>query len=107
LGGGIIDHVHQTAARSTPFQPLVKASVQLHQLAEMRLGFASLPIRFPSSLPLPQPSLLPPAPQRLSMHVQSVIARQVLRRQRRAEIFVPRLHLFQYRRSELCPVRPV
>ncbi len=27
---GIIDHVHQTAARSAFFQPLVKASIQLH-----------------------------------------------------------------------------
>jgi hypothetical protein len=106
-GRGVIDHVHQTAARPTPFQPLVKASVQLHQLAEVCLGFASLPIRFPSPLPLPASRLFQPPPQRLGVHLQAVIARQVLTRQRWAEVLITGLYLLQHRSSKLCPVCPV
>jgi hypothetical protein len=35
---GVIHHVHQTAARSSSFQPIMKAAVQLHQLAKIRLS---------------------------------------------------------------------
>jgi len=59
----------------------MKAAIHLHQLAKVRL-------RFPPPLPLPQPGLFPPPPQRLGMHFEAVIARQVLRRQRRTEIFM-------------------
>src|SRR5713101_2899129 len=73
----------------------------------MRLRFPPLPIRFPPPLPLPQPNLFHPPPQRLGMHVQSVIAAQMLRRQRRPEILIAGFHLVQYRRSELRRVGPV
>jgi len=39
--GSVVDHVHQTAARTALLEPGMKASVQLHQLAEMFLARAT------------------------------------------------------------------
>ena len=85
-GGRVIDHVHQAAAFAALLQPLVKAAVQLHQLAEMRPPLAPLTVRLTLAHPLLSACPQPP-PQRFGAHRQALLA-QVLGRQRRTEVGV-------------------
>src|SRR5208283_2900631 len=79
----IVHHVHQAAPRAPPFQPGVKASVQLHQLPKVRLPLPPLPMRPPPPVPAPQPLRQHPTPQRFYPQFNPVFLRQVLGRQRR------------------------
>ena len=99
--GRIVHHVHQTTPLPSLLQPLMKASVQLHQLAKVRLALPPPPIRFSPPLSPPQPGLLHPPAQRLRLHCQSVIASQVLARQRRPKILIAGFHLLQHGRAKL------
>jgi hypothetical protein len=51
--GGILDHVHQAAPRTTLFQPVMKTAVQLHQFP--KVGFALSALAMFLVLPLPAP----------------------------------------------------
>src|SRR6266446_292445 len=44
---GVIHHVHQTAPRTSPLQPVMETSVQLHQFAKMWLAFSALTMFLP------------------------------------------------------------
>ena len=48
---GIVDQVHQAAARRARLVPQVKAPIELHQFAEMRLALPPLPV----GRPFPRP----------------------------------------------------
>src|SRR2546425_912034 len=48
--GGVIYHVHETAVGGAIFQPGMKAGIQLHQFAEMRLAHPALAIPLSRSL---------------------------------------------------------
>src|SRR6202166_5432958 len=85
LAGGVVEQIDQTPCRPAPFQPTMKAPIQLHHLAEMFLALAPLPMRPPLALPAPQSFLQHPPPQRLGVHTQLVFAEQVLGRQRRSQ----------------------
>lgn len=65
-----------------------EAAVHLHQLAEVRLLLMTLPVRLARAHPRLGRRPLP-APQCLRAHLQRVITRQVLRRQRRSEVPAP------------------
>src|SRR5438270_5781356 len=52
--GGVIYHVHETAVGGAIFQPGMKAGIQLHQFAEMRLAHPALAIRLSRSLAAPK-----------------------------------------------------
>src|ERR1700723_1877666 len=45
----VIHHVHQATPRTSPFQPVVKTPVKLHQFAKVRLAFQKR--RFSDSYP--------------------------------------------------------
>src|SRR5437773_4578473 len=63
--GGVIYHVHETAVGGAIFQPGMKAGIQLHQFAEMRLAHPALAIRLSRSLAAPKSGRFHPAPQGL------------------------------------------
>src|SRR5881409_784855 len=48
--GSVIYHVHETAVGGAIFEPGMKAGIQLHQFAEMRLAHPALAIRLSRSL---------------------------------------------------------
>src|SRR5881628_1816545 len=57
--GGVIYHVHETAVGGAIFQPGMKAGIQLHQFAEMRLAHPALAIRLSRSLAPPESARSP------------------------------------------------
>src|SRR5260370_3513569 len=64
--GGIVDHVHQTAARTALLEPGMKAAVELQQFPKMLLARTAPPMRaFLSALAGPQSFFEHPAAQRL------------------------------------------
>src|SRR5579863_885895 len=85
--GGIVGHVHHAPVRTAPLQPIMKASVHLHQLPKVPSSLPPLPIPLPLPLPTPQPFRQHPPPQRLRVHPQPVFAPQVFGRQRRPKPF--------------------
>src|SRR5438876_695347 len=58
--GGVIYHVHETAVGGAIFQPGMKAGIQLHQFAEMRLAHPALaiPLSHPHRDSAPTPAWL-------------------------------------------------
>jgi hypothetical protein len=54
----------EAAARTAPFQPVMKTSIHLHQLAKVRLALATLTVFLASAAPAPQPGFQHPAAQR-------------------------------------------
>jgi len=85
LVGGVVHHVDQAALRPALLQPRVKAAVHLHQLSEMFLALAPPAVLSPLPFAAPQPLRQHPAPQRLRIHLQPILAGQVLRCQCRTE----------------------
>ena len=78
----------------------MKTAIELHQLAEVRHACATTPMRTALARATPQPLRQHPAPQRLVIDAEPVLARQVLGRQRRAETLVHPAAIFlatQYR----------
>ena len=63
----------------------METSIELHELAEVRLPLAPLPIRRPLALAAPQPAREHPAAQRLMVDRQPVFTGQMFRHQRRPE----------------------
>src|SRR5438093_5566202 len=61
----------------------------------MRFPFPPLPIGLAPPRSPPQSRLPHPATQRLGVHLDPLLAGQVLSRQRRSEIFIAAPHLFQ------------
>ena len=90
--GGVVDEDQQTAHRSAIFEPTMLGAVDLDQLAD---AVASIPglVDLAAALPsiLPQALGDHPAAQRLAGNGQVVQVAELLGRQRRAEIGVPRL----------------
>src|SRR5271166_1536995 len=89
--GGVVDEHDERAARSPALEPIVRAPVDLNELAEARPAFANL-----ENL-LGAQSLGPPEPQpdldladRLSRHRDALDLAKLLARQRRSEIGVAR-----------------
>ena len=68
----------------------MKAAVQLHQLAEVRLALAPPPMRTALPRATPQPRRQHPPPQRFVIDRQPVFTRQMLGRQRRPKALVDR-----------------
>jgi hypothetical protein len=64
------------AGRGLP-EPVMKATVQLHQFATMRFPFPPLPIGLPPPCSPPQPTSVIQRRKRLGMHHQSIVAGQV------------------------------
>ncbi len=83
--GRVIHHVHQATARTALFQPVMETSVQLHQLAKVRLAFATLAVFLRAASPTPQPRFQHPAAQGLVIDPDPVFFGQVLGRQSRTE----------------------
>src|ERR1700687_5670702 len=81
--GGVGDQIDQAALRAALLQPSVKAAVHLHHLPKMLLTLPAEKMPPPFSLATPQPFRQHPPPQRFGMHLQPVLRRQVLGRQRR------------------------
>src|SRR6266403_407236 len=79
----------------------MKAAVQLHQFANMRLAVPPLAIGFPLPLPAPGPGFAQPTPQTLGSNPQPVLAGQVLARQRRTEIRIALLRPTEHRSTKL------
>src|SRR5438876_12241793 len=73
----------------------------------MRFPFPPLPIGLAPPRSPPQSRLPHPAPQRLGVHLDPLLAGQVLSRQRRSEIFIAAPHLFQHRPAKSFPVSTV
>src|SRR5215831_12176168 len=67
--GRIVHHVHQAGPRASLLIPLMKTAVQLHQLAEVGLALAPLPVRLTFPHLAPQPFGQHPAPQRFRMNL--------------------------------------
>src|SRR6266496_1992920 len=105
--GGVIYHVHETAVGGAIFQPGMKAGIQLHQFAEMRLAHPALAIRLSRSLAAPKSGRFHPAPQGLGGHLQSVFFLQVFRRQRRPEVRITPAYLNEHRLAKLLGVSSV
>ena len=72
------------------FEPRMKAAVQLHQLAEVRLALPAPPMRTALPRATPQPRRQHPPPQRFVIDRQPVFTRQMLGRQRRPKSLVDR-----------------
>src|SRR2546422_7542228 len=102
--GGVIYLVHETAVGGAIFQPGMKAGIQLHQFAEMRLAHPALAIRLSRSLAAPKSGRFHPAPQGLGGHLQSVFFLQVFRRQRRPEVRITPAYLNEHRLAKLLGV---
>src|SRR5271166_3217034 len=83
----VIDEHDQRAARPAPLEPVVRAAVDLHQLAEPRPPLAQLkhPLH-PPPLRTPQPKRNLQPTHRLRRDLDPVPFQQLLRRQPRAEI---------------------
>src|SRR5882672_6240345 len=47
ISAGIVHHVHQAATRTSSLQPLVKASIHLHQFPHMLFPFSPLAVHTP------------------------------------------------------------
>ncbi len=101
--------MHQAALAAAILQPVVKAAVQLHQLAEVRLRLTPPPIR----APLAHARLArraQPAPQRLRAHGKLVVRGQMLACKRRPEIRItlgdPLQHLRPVLRAVAMVRRP-
>src|SRR6185312_10419992 len=108
LTAGIIHQVHQTAFSAPPLQPQVKASVHLHQFAKMLLPLPPFTVGLPPTLTSPRhPLLFQPAPQRLGVHLQTIIFPQMLAGQRRSEIGVALPHPPDYILPQLPLLRSV
>ena len=105
--GGVVHHVHQAAFSGALFQPAMKAAVQLHQFAEMRLALPSLAIGLAPALSPPQPCFPHPAPQALGSNLEPVVAGQMLTRQRRTKICITLPHPIQHCLAKLPRVSPV
>src|SRR3989441_4053114 len=85
----------------------MKAGIQLHQFAEMRLAHPALAIRLSRSLAAPKSGRFHPAPQGLGGHLQSVFFLQVFRRQRRPEVRITPAYLNEHRLAKLLGVSSV
>src|SRR5207247_9805384 len=96
-------HVHETAVGGAVFSPGMKAGIQLHQFAEMRLAHPALAIRLSRSLAAPKSGRFHPAPQGLGGHLQSVFFLQVFRRQRRPEVRITPAYLNNSRSGRIGP----
>src|SRR6266850_244417 len=72
----------------------MKAAIELHQLAKVRPALPPAPMRAALPRATPQTGRQHPPPQRVVMHVQVVLTRQVLRRQRRPEPLADRAAVF-------------
>ena len=70
------------------FKPRMKAAIELHQLAEVRLALAPPAMRAALPRAAPQPRRQHPPPQRFVIDRQPVFTRQMLGRQRRTEALV-------------------
>src|SRR5690606_28138516 len=83
--GRVVDHVHHTAPAActlaSPFEPVVEAPVELHQLSEMGPPLPALRLRPRTPLPAPQPRLTHPVLERRARYPNPVILPQMLRNQ--------------------------
>src|SRR5258706_2288804 len=90
----IVDHRQQATRRPPLLQPRMHAAIELHQLAKVHHALPPPPMRTALPRATPQTGRQHPPPQRVVMHLQAVLTRQVLRRQRRPEPLADRAAVF-------------
>ena len=101
--GGVVDEYDQRATRSPALEPIVRAAVDLNELAEARPALANLEnLLGPPSLGPPEPRPDLDLPDRLFRHRDALDLTKLLTRQRRAKIGVARLQ----RRFDPATVAP-
>ena len=88
--GRIVDEVHQTAFRAAPFEPVMMRAVELDQLAAVGFALTTRAVGLALAAAAPQSRGEHPTPQGFARHFETVIGRQMFRRQRRPEA-LPRL----------------
>jgi hypothetical protein len=71
--GSIVDHADEDYLFAASLQPVVNRGIHLHQLAEASVARATTAVRFPASLPLPQPLGDQATAERLSTDVQALL----------------------------------
>ena len=80
--------------RPAAFQPRMKASIQLHQLAKVRFSLPPLPMRSPPPCPPPEPRRQHPPSQRFGMYRRFRLRWPGVRRPGSARIAIPGLTRF-------------